>query len=114
MTTHRLFHLVPEDRWRETAEHVDYAPDSLVSEGFIHLSTADQVAGTAERFFAGVEDLLVLEVTIADDDPYLRWEPAVGPRGLEDFPHYHHRLPLARITAASRWRSGEDQLGRES
>src|SRR5690606_23097397 len=113
MTTHRLFHLVREEDWRGV-DGAAYAPVSLSTEGFVHLSTAEQVAGTAELFFAGVDDLLLLEVEIAADNPHLRWERAVGPRGPEDFPHYHHALPLDRIVATSRWRSGAERLGRES
>ncbi|GAA3541656.1 hypothetical protein AFL01nite_25220 [Aeromicrobium flavum] len=112
MSPHRLFHLVPEAGWRGTGEA--YAPDSLRTEGFVHLSTAAQVAGTAGRFFADVDDLLVLHVEVPTDDPHLRWEPAEGPRGTDDFPHYHRALPRHYVVATSRWRSGADRLGRES
>ena len=109
-----LFHLVPEARWRLTEGRRVYDPDSLSTEGFVHLSTARQVAGTAARFFSGVPDLLLLEVEIPPDDPRLRWEPSAGPRGVEEFPHYHGPLPLAFVTGWSRWRSGAEPLGPES
>ncbi|MET1133942.1 MAG: DUF952 domain-containing protein [Aeromicrobium sp.] len=109
-----LFHLVPAARWHRTEGHEVYEPDSLATEGFVHLSTADQVAGTAALFFAGVPDLLVLEVDIPRNDPHLRWEPHDGPRGVEDFPHYHRALPLAYVVGQSRWRSGAEPLGPES
>lgn len=114
VTIPRLFHLVPESVWRdaEGAEH--YSPASLAGEGFVHLSTAEQVAGTAALFFADTPDLLVLEVEIPADDPHLRWEPNEGPRGVEDFPHYHRALPTAYVVSASRWRSGDYRLGHES
>ena len=109
-----LFHLVPAERWRRLEGHETYAPDSLATEGFVHLSTAAQVEGTAQRFFAGVPDLLVLEVEIPRDDPHLRWEANDGPHGVEEFPHYHRALPLAYVAGRSRWRSGGNPLGRES
>lgn len=109
-----LFHLVPAAQWRQPEGHDVYAPDSLATEGFVHLSTAEQVAGTAALFFAGVPDLLVLQVEVPDDDPHLRWEPNDGPRGVEDFPHYHRALPLAYVVGRSRWRSGDHPLGSES
>ncbi|SKB07829.1 DUF952 domain-containing protein [Aeromicrobium choanae] len=109
-----LFHLVPAARWRLTEGRPAYEPDSLATEGFVHLSTAGQVAGTAARFFAGVPDLLLLEVEIPEDDPRLRWEPSDGPRGVEEFPHYHGVLPLAYVVGRSRWRSGAEPLGPES
>lgn len=109
-----LFHLVPAAPWRLTEGRETYEPDSLATEGFVHLSTADQVAGTAALFFAGVPDVLLLEVEIPDDDPLLRWEAGAGPRGVEEFPHYHGALPLVYVVGRSRWRSGAEPLGPES
>lgn len=112
VTSDRLFHLVSESVWREVGDA--YAPASLGTEGFVHLSTAEQVAGTAALFFAGVEDLLVLRIDVPAGDPLLRWEAAEGPRGTEDFPHYHGPIPRSWVVRRSRWRSGAEALGRES
>ncbi len=58
-------------------------------DGFIHLSTDEQLAGTVARHFAGQDDLVVVDLdpdTLGDD---LRWEPA---RGGQLFPHLHGPL----------------------
>ena len=110
----RLFHLIPADDWRAWEGRDEYAPASLASEGFVHLSTAAQVPGTAGLFFAGVDDLLVLEIEVPDADERLRWEPNEGPRGVEEFPHWFGPIPLAWVVGASRLRSGVRPLGRES
>jgi len=58
-------------------------------DGFIHLSTAAQVAGTLERFFAGRTDLLLVEMPtamFADADGRLRFEAATDQRAGA-FPH---------------------------
>jgi uncharacterized protein (DUF952 family) len=65
-----------------------------VRDGFIHFSTAAQLAGTAARHFAGRSDLLLLAVD-ADALPVaLQWEPS---RGGELFPHLYAALPLAAV-----------------
>ena len=109
-----LFHLLATSTWDVVREGVTYAPDSLRTEGFVHLSTAEQVAGSAALFFAEVDDLTVLRVELSADDPHLRWEPGSGPRGTEDFPHYHAPLPVSSITSASKFRSHGQSLGWES
>lgn len=57
-----------------------------VSDKFIHLSTAEQVAGTLERFFAGRTDLLLLRVPTAPLGDRLKFEDASHGDGRL-FPH---------------------------
>jgi uncharacterized protein (DUF952 family) len=59
-------------------------------DGFIHFSTAGQVAETARRHFRGQSDLVVLAVEAEGLGAALKWEPS---RGGELFPHL--RGPLA-------------------
>lgn len=99
--TEPLFHLISRPDWDAVGDL--YAPPSLTTEGFVHLSTSAQVPGTATMFYADVPDLLVLEVSVPADDPRLRWEESIGPRGLELFPHFHAPIPRALITAADPW-----------
>jgi uncharacterized protein (DUF952 family) len=57
-------------------------------DGFIHLSTARQLPGTAAKHFAGQRDLLLIgfrEGKLAA----LRWEPS---RGGELFPHVYGEI----------------------
>ena len=64
------------------------------ADGFIHFSTAAQVAETAARHFAGKEDLLLLAVDAAVLGPALRYEPS---RGGQLFPHLYGTLPLTAV-----------------
>jgi uncharacterized protein (DUF952 family) len=57
-------------------------------DGFIHLSHADQVAGTLAKHFAGVAGLVVAEVAV-ENDPALAWEAS---RGGALFPHLYRPL----------------------
>ena len=68
---------------------------SLKSEGFIHLSTREQVIPLAQKYFKGERDLLLLQVVIPTSDPLLRWEtPATGEAS---FPHYYGEIILSRV-----------------
>ena len=73
----------------------DGAPVDL-ADGYIHMSTQDQLAETARRHFAGRTALMVLDVDLtrlADD---VVWEPS---RGGALFPHLYAALPVAAVTA---------------
>ncbi len=64
------------------------APIDL-DDGYIHLSTADQVAETAARHFAGETSLMLLALdadALGDD---LKWEPS---RGGALFPHLYRAM----------------------
>lgn len=65
-------------------------------DGYIHLSTGDQLAGTLERHFAGEAGLVRLQVAV-DQDPALNWETS---RGGERFPHLYRALALADVVEA--------------
>lgn len=69
-----------------------------VADGYIHFSTAEQLAETAARHFAGEVDLWVLAVEANDLDA-LKWEPS---RGGADFPHLYRSLRLSDIAWARR------------
>jgi len=60
-----------------------------VADGYIHLSTAEQVAGTLERHFAGTRDLYLASVDLARAGEAVRWESS---RGGALFPHLYGRL----------------------
>jgi len=61
-------------------------------DGFIHLSTADQVAETLARHFAGDADLALVAFDEAALDGTLRYEPS---RGGALFPHLYGMLDPA-------------------
>ncbi len=63
-------------------------------DGFIHLSTADQLEGTLEKHFAGQEDLALLAVDAKSAGERLRWEPS---RGGALFPHLYGPLDLTAV-----------------
>lgn len=68
------------------------------ADGYMHFSTAAQLAETLRRHFAGKDDLVLLAVRTGALGPALKWEPS---RGGELFPHLHAPLPLAAVA----WRA---------
>jgi uncharacterized protein (DUF952 family) len=64
-------------------------------DGYIHFSTASQLAETLRRHYAGKADLLILAVPAAPLGASLRWEPS---RGGDLFPHLYADLPLSQVT----------------
>jgi uncharacterized protein (DUF952 family) len=91
-----IFHIVPRSEWRSAVEEGEYRPGSLVDEGFIHLSGAEQVLQVAERVYNGQQDLILLCV---DEDLLsadLRYELA---EGREKYPHLYGPLNLDAVVA---------------
>lgn len=74
----------------EAAGETRGAPVDL-ADGYIHFSTAAQVAATLGRHFAGARGLWLLAVDADAAGAALRWEPS---RGGALFPHLYR--PLVR------------------
>jgi uncharacterized protein (DUF952 family) len=95
-----IFHIVQRSEWMSAVARGSYAPASLVAEGFIHCSTIAQVVDTADRFYRGQDDLVVLCIDEARLRAELRYEaPAMrhgeGPGEL--FPHLHGELNVDAV-----------------
>jgi uncharacterized protein (DUF952 family) len=63
-------------------------------DGFIHFSTAAQVAETAAKHFAGATDLMLVAVDADALGPALKWERS---RGGALFPHLYAALPVSAV-----------------
>jgi uncharacterized protein (DUF952 family) len=72
------------------------APVDL-ADGYIHLSTDDQVIGTLERHFAGQTDLVLAEIDLSMLGDTVKWETS---RGGALFPHVYGAIPLAAVNVA--------------
>lgn len=92
--------------WRE-AERAGVFSGAGVDahDGYIHFSTAAQVAETAARHFAGATDQVLVAVDAASLGAALRWEPS---RGGDLFPHLYGALSLAAVKWAAPLPLGPD------
>ena len=65
-----------------------------IADGYIHLSTAEQVQGTLDKHFAGQTGLIIAEIDLARLRDSVRWEES---RGGNLFPHHYGTLPLDAV-----------------
>ncbi len=93
MTARLIYKICTGAQWDEAvaAGRFDGAPIDI-ADGYIHFSTAGQVAETARRHFAGQQDLLLVAVDTDALGPALKWEPS---RGGDLFPHLYAPLPVS-------------------
>ena len=100
-----LLHLITADDWAAAQARGTLAPPH--GDGFVHLSTPDQVTLPAEALFAGRTDLLLLTVDPAGLD--VRFEPGMpyDPPGML-FPHAYGMVPTTAVVAAVPYRPGPD------
>lgn len=89
-----IYHLVRAKDWPAEGASA-YAPASLATEGFIHCSSAEQVARSASRYYAGVPDLQVLVLEVEALTSPLVWENTSG--GTEPFPHIYGPINASAI-----------------
>jgi uncharacterized protein (DUF952 family) len=90
-----IFKIFTGSQWDafETSGVFAGSPDDL-DDGFIHLSTAEQLEGTLARHFAGQSGLVIAEVDSSALGEALRWEES---RGGALFPHHYGVLTRAMI-----------------
>lgn len=82
------------------------APADL-ADGYIHLSTAEQLTETVDRHFAGQDDLHVAAVDLGSFGESLRWEKS---RGGALFPHLYAPLLLETVVAYGPLERGDDKM----
>jgi uncharacterized protein (DUF952 family) len=101
-----IYKICPATLWRE-AERAGAFHGSPVDrrDGYIHFSTAGQVAETAAKHFAREHDLFLVAVEAAALGARLKWEPS---RGGALFPHLYGPLSLSAVRRVDALRLGPD------
>ena len=97
-TVEALYHLAEAEAWQTQQDLPVYQPADFEREGFVHCSTADQLPGTAARFYAGREDLYLL--TLDSQALPVVYENLEG--GTVLFPHVYQPLPKAAVQAVQK------------
>lgn len=64
--------------WQESGLFAGAPVD--IADGFIHLSAADQVAGTREKHFAGQSGLVLAEIDLASLGAAVKWKSRAAAR----------------------------------
>ena len=109
-----IFHLAMPDDWAAAFVDGTYAMSTrgrtLDDEGFIHASTREQLEATANRFYADVDQLVVLTVDPLRVESEIRWEPP-APGVDELFPHIYGPLPVSAVVMTNAWLRSIDEHG---
>jgi uncharacterized protein (DUF952 family) len=98
-----IYHITSRMAWNQARERGDYRAESLVTEGFIHCSTDEQVIPVAEKFYKGQEGLLLLVIEPGRLTSALKWEPpaeGAPPLGVREgdlFPHIYGPINLEAV-----------------
>lgn len=94
--TRTVYRLLSASDWQRAQQAGAFAgTEHDRRDGFIHFSTAAQVAETAAKYYAGQTGLVLLAVDAAQLGAALRWEPS---RGGALFPHLYAELPVDAVT----------------
>lgn len=97
-----ILHITSRPEWQSAEKRGLFAASSLMTEGFIHFSTPEQVIPVANALYQGQSGLVLLVVDESRLKPELRWEPATsmpaeGIAGSELFPHVYGPLNVDAI-----------------
>jgi uncharacterized protein (DUF952 family) len=94
-----IYKICEQALW-QAAETAGEFRGSAVDErdGFIHFSTASQLAETALKHFAGQSGLVLIAIDAEALGGKLKWEPS---RGGDLFPHLYSALPPATVRWAT-------------
>jgi uncharacterized protein (DUF952 family) len=90
-----IFHVTTKKHWEEAIAKGFYDTPSLKTEGFIHNSTAAQVQGVLQRYYAGQTDLVLLHIEKQKLTAELKYE--LAPSVNELFPHIFGVINLDAI-----------------
>lgn len=97
-----VFHIVKRDEWDATIARGAYAPASIDAEGFIHCSSAAQLLDTANLYYRGQRDLVVLCIDERALASPLKFEAPASSSGAAragtKFPHLYGKLNLDAVT----------------
>jgi len=93
MTT--IYKICEHEMWTQAERDGGFGGSAVDhADGYIHFSTATQVAATAGKHFAGMTGLVIVAVDADALGPALKWEPS---RGGALFPHLYAAMPLTAV-----------------
>jgi uncharacterized protein (DUF952 family) len=90
-----IYHVTTKENWDKAIIEGFYEAPSLNTEGFIHNSTAAQVQGVLERYYAGQSNLVLLHIEETKLIAELKYE--LAPSVNEMFPHIFGVINLGAI-----------------
>jgi uncharacterized protein (DUF952 family) len=99
-----ILHITQQRQWSAAKDWGSYRGNTLDSEGFIHCSTIGQLAGSANRFFTGQQDLVILVIDVSLVQPEIKYEGATD----NLFPHIYGALNIDAVVRSIDYEAGAD------
>ena len=103
-----IYHIATAADWARALRDGRYTRSTrgrtLADEGFIHASTAGQVAAVANAFYRGVFDLVVLVIDPDRVGPSIRYELVAG----SSYPHIYGPLNTDAVVGTRPLEPGPD------
>ena len=91
-----IYHVTTKAQWQKAIDAGYFEEPSLHTEGFIHNSTKEQVAGVLERYYKNKTDLVLLHIEEANLTATLKYELAASVN--EMFPHIFGVINIDAVT----------------
>jgi uncharacterized protein (DUF952 family) len=90
-----IYHIANRKDWVKAEKKGEYVADSLENQGFIHMSTEQQVISVANSYYKESVDMVLLYINSEKIKEHIIWEDKdeIG----EDFPHLYASLPLDAV-----------------
>ena len=94
------YKILTADQWAQFQDEGIFTGAPVdVADGYIHMSTADQLGETLAKHFAGQTSLVIATIDLTQLGDALKWEVS---RGGALFPHYYGALPIAAVVATDK------------
>jgi [acyl-carrier-protein] S-malonyltransferase len=100
-----IYHITRADAWEQGQTTGSYSAESLAAEGFLHCSTRDQLASSANNHFRARHGLVILTIDPSRVQPDIRYEPASNG---QLYPHIYGPLNPDAVTAVTSFEPGPD------
>lgn len=84
-----IYHIVLPETWANFSKEDYYEAESLTTEGFIHCSFDNQIDGVLQRYYQGVEKILILTIDSDKLTSELINEPSTA---NEIYPHIYGKI----------------------
>jgi uncharacterized protein (DUF952 family) len=114
LSPERVYKVLTPEQWDHAKTVGDLAVDIDRQDGFVHLSTARQLAGTLQRYFAKSEEVFLLQIPCAALGTGLMWDaPSEGDDRVGVFPHFYGPMPPSWVEKRWKLKRGAFDLPRE-
>lgn len=101
-----IYHITTQSQWETAVSAGIYRDNSLDVEGFIHCSTAQQLIGSANKYYQGQTGLVLLCIASENVDVPLIYEDSYETG--QEFPHIYGALNINAVTQVIPFPANDD------